>query len=180
MPMADYGTYKTRSLLPRQDADGKVFRYARALGGATVKSPYILYITAGTTTMGGSATGAGYVATAPFATGVAASVSAFLGIGTYWYSISEQTLASGNDGWFQTGGPCISATLATCSATTGVYYTWVAASVTSLALSLTAYQTNQFAVALTSNTGGLPAGGSTATYTCHDIYLLDRPVFGIG
>ena len=176
--MGDYGTYKTRSLTVREDSDGKQWLYARALSGSTAKSPYVLMGTAGTTVMGTGGTGCGYIATAPFDTGAAASVSLFIGYGNYYYSIAGETLASGADGWFQIGGPCVSATLPTCSATTGSYYEWVNASCTSVAYSVNEFQGPYFAIAMTSNTGGLPAGATAATYTCHDIYLLGRPCFG--
>ena len=177
-PMADNGTYKSRSMFPRQDADGRAFFYARAMSGATGKSAYIVMPYAGT--VGAGAVGVGLIATAPFATGVAVSVSAFLGLGNYYYTIAENAVASGSDGWFQYGGPCVSATLATCSATTGSYYQWTTASVTTIAASFANYQSSLFAIAMTSNTGGLPAGSTAATFTCHDIYLLGRPCFGIG
>ena len=175
---ADYGTYKTRSLLPREDADGRTFIFARAMSAATYKTLYVVMPYAGT--VGAGAVGVGYIATTIFATGVAASVSAFLGIGNYYLGVADQAVASGSDGWFQIGGPCVSTTLSTCSATTGSYYSWLVASVSAVAASFANYQTSLFGIAMTSNTGGLPAGSTAATYTCHDVYLLNRPVFGIG
>jgi len=179
MPFGDYGTYKTRPLIQRQDTDNKIFMWARALSGATYKSYYILAPTAGTTVMGTSGTGCGYVATAAFATGKA-SATAAAGVGSYFVGFSNETLASGNDGWFQVGGPLVSATLGTQSATTGNMYCWASATVSNFTASPDLAWVNCFGIAMTSNTGGLPAGATAATFTSHDIYLLNKPVCGIG
>ena len=117
--MADNGTYKSRSILQRQDSDGRTFMFARAMSAATYKTLYVIMPYAGTVAAG--AVGVGYIATTLFATGVAASVSAFLGLGNYYLGVADQTVASGSDGWFQVGGPCVSTTLSTCTATTGNY-----------------------------------------------------------
>ena len=181
MPSGDYGTYHTRPLIKREDTDNRVLMWARALGAATYKSPYILVPRAGTNTGTGgtSMTGAGYLATAFFATGEA-STTAAAGAGAYFVGIADETLASGNDGWFQIGGPCVSVTLSTQSATTGNMYCWASASVSNFTASFDLAWVNCFGIAMTSNTGGLPAGATAATYTCHDIYLLGKPAFGIG
>lgn len=181
MPFGDYGTYHTRPLIKRQDTDNRVLMWARALGAATYKSYYILAPVAGTNTGTGgtSMTGAGYVASAIFATGKA-STTAAAGVGPFFIGVADETLASGNDGWFQIGGPCASVTLGTQSATTGNIYCWASATVSNFAFDVSLAMCNVFGIAMTSNTGGLPAGATAATFTCHDIYLLGNPVSGIG
>jgi hypothetical protein len=174
MPYGDYGSYKTRTLQQRSDSDNKIFVQAIAMSGATAKAYYILAPYGGT--VGAGAVGIGYLATAIFATGLASTSAAFYR-GNNFFSFAEKTLASGDMGWFQTGGPVTSATLGTQSSSAGSYYCWCSATVSVFVPGTLIPAGNMFGVGMASAGA---AGVGNATYTSHDIYLLNQPVAGVG
>lgn len=175
MPFGDYGVYKTRPIVQRWDSDNKVFMRANANSGATAKAYYVLTPYVGT--VGANGVGIGYIATAIFATGCALTATAPAFKGYMYIGFSEQTIASGSDGWFQTGGPITSATLGTQSSSAGGYYCWASATISVFAALTQVAGVNAFGI-------GMGSAGATgvgnATYTSHDIYLYNQPVVGVG
>jgi hypothetical protein len=148
----------------REDGDGRVHMFARALGGATVAVPKVLYFNASNSIGAG---GAGYFATVPFTT---TKTSATAGAGAeYFVGIPNDVVASNTDAWFQIGGPYKSAVLPSCTFVINGKIYWSGATFTGSAAWASADSfVGCFAVSLSSVSGAT-----------NDIFLMGQPVCGI-
>jgi hypothetical protein len=158
--------YQVRSGLRREDGDGRVHLYARALSGASLGIPKVLYFNASNSVAAG---GPGYFATVPFATGKASTAAA---AGRNFYiGIPNEEIPSNADAWFQIGGPFRGAALVSCSGA-GVNFAvrWRDATFAcGAAYDILEPDVDCFAVMLSSNVN---------TGTSHDIYMFGNPVCG--
>ena len=146
-----------RPLYERQDADGKIWVYARAHGTLTARTPYLVYIG-----YDGWRTHALWDTTL-------ASISAGAGVGVYKAAVPDVAISSDTDGWVQTGGYCPSVTTASLTCTVGNSWRWVDATLTcSSHPSLSAPFVDQYAVAYTS---------ASAT-TSHNLFLTNKWFMG--
>lgn len=155
--MAIHDNVIGRSILEREDADGRIWVLARAHGPLTANTPYLCYIGYD-----------GYRTHALWDTTLA-SISAGAGIGVYKAAIPYDAIASDTDGWVQVGGYAPSVTTATLTATVGNAWRWVDATLTcSTHPSLSAPFVDQYAVAYTSASG-------TAS---HNMFLMNKWFMG--
>ena len=143
----------------RKDATGKTYIKALAHGDLTAKTPYLVYVGYdGPRTM------------ALFDTGVATATAA-AHANRYQVGVTEVAVSSGTYGWLQVGGFASDVITATTVSTVGALFLWQDADVT-CQTGVTATQAglvNGFAVAYSSDS-------SAAT---HDMYLLDKYVYGL-
>jgi hypothetical protein len=147
----------------REDADGRVHMFARALSGATAAVPKVLYFNASNSVGAG---GVGYFATAPFTT-TKTSTTAAAGR-EYFVGIPNDNIASNADGWFQIGGPFKGANIPSCTFVLNGKIYWSAATFTGSAAWTSAdMSAAAFAVSLSSVTGAI-----------NDIFLLGLEVCG--
>jgi hypothetical protein len=158
--------YHARFSFKREDGDGRAHMYARALSGATLGVPTVLYFNASNSVGSG---GVGYYATTFFATGKASGPAA--AATAFYVGIPNETIPSNVDAWFQVGGPYKNATLISCSAAgVNMAVQWRDATVACGATySLFDSEVDTFAIMLSSNVN---------TTTAHDIYLLGNLMCG--
>lgn len=158
--------YQVRYGQRREDGDGRSHMYARALSGATLGVPKILYFNASNSVGAG---GVGYFATAPFASFKASSPAA--AARNFYIGVSMETIPSNTDAWFQIAGPYKAAVLVSCSGS-GINYSvkWRDATMAvGSTYSLWEEDVDTWAVMLSSNVN---------TGTSHDIYMFGGPVCG--
>jgi hypothetical protein len=147
-----------RSLTIREDADGKMWVYARAHATLTAKTPYLVYIGYD-----------GYRTHALWDTTLA-SISAGAGIGVYKPGIPDKAISSDTDGWMQVGGYVADVIVdKTLTSTVGNTWRWVDATITcSTNASLSAPMVDAYAIAYTS---------ASAT-TTHNMFLMNKWCMG--
>jgi len=147
----------------REDGDGRVHMYSRALSGATAMVPKVLFFNCSNSQGAG---GVGYFSTTPFAT-TKTSATAMAGA-EYFVGIPNDPVASNTDAWFQIGGPVKSAVIPSCTFVINGKIYWSAATFTGSAAYASADSlAGCFAVSLSSVSGAT-----------NDIYMLGLPVCG--
>lgn len=147
----------------REDADGRVWLFGRAMSGATSLVPHVLYPYAGTAASGGI----GYYSTLPFATGLS-TVSA-AGGACYFVGVNYETVASGTDAWFQIGGPIKGMVSPSVDFALNGMVQWRAATMTGSIAATNTCWIGTFGLSMSSISQG--------TY---DVWMIGQPVCGIG
>ena len=158
MAMGFDNSNSVRHIYERQDADGKIYVWARAHGALTAKAPYLVY-----------AAYDGYRTAALFDTGLASTTAAG-SQGFYKIGIANEAVGSDVDGWLQVGGFCATANTSLSTATVGLYLRWVDAAIASgtAARASAAACVDAFAVNA--------VAAASATY--QGIFLLNKYVIG--
>jgi hypothetical protein len=151
------------SLSRREDGDGRIHMYARAMSGATAAVPHVLYPYAGTAASGG----VGYYSTVPFSTGLS-TVSA-AGNLQYFVGVCLDTVASNTDAWFQIAGPLKGMVSPSVDFSLNGQVQWRAATITATTAATITCWAGTFGLSMSSISQG--------TY---DVYLLGQVVSGIG
>jgi len=133
--------------------DGKIFRYCKAHGTLTAKTPYKIL-----------ADSSGWL-TAAIADAASNTVGCAYGLSGCKIGIPEAAVASGTYGWLQVGGKVSDAILTSCTATVNYCVGWVAATCIKTGAAFSG-QREVFAI--------FTATGATAT--TQDILMLNREV----
>lgn len=154
------------SILPREDADGKLWLYAEARATCTAAYPVMLSpgYAGGTLSVGW-----GYRADAIYNTATA-SLGAGARVDKMFIGIPNETIESNSWGWFQIGGQCDDVVTASITGSLGGYFCIKDASVANAGDGVSAsFTANVFAVCTV----------AASRSTVHDMYLCGRPMCGI-